>query len=78
VGDLDRVFDTVEAILNVRRLPKPGVDLLAFGAADLGLGIEAHPKSPLTSFDECHAFVVEQCTDLAIKVGASTSQVSRI
>jgi 4-hydroxy-2-oxoheptanedioate aldolase len=71
-------LESVEAILNVRRLAKPGVDLLAFGAADLGFSIEAHPKSPFASFDECHAFVVEQCVDLEIKVGASTSQVGRM
>ena len=71
-------LESVDAILNVRRLAKPGVDLLAFGAADLGLSMEAHPKSPFATFEECHAFVVEQCKDLEIKVGASTSQVGRM
>ena len=71
-------LESVDAILNVRRLAKPGVDLLAFGAADLGLSIEGHPKSPFASFEECHDFVVEQCKNLPIKVGASISQVGRM
>ena len=57
--------------------PLPGSGL-APGAADLGLSIEAHLKSPFASFEECHDFVVEQCKDLAIKVGASISQVGRM
>jgi len=71
-------LESVDAILNVRKLARPGVDLLAFGAADLGLSIEAHPKSPFASFEECHAFVVEQCADLDIKVGASRSQTGQM
>jgi 2-keto-3-deoxy-L-rhamnonate aldolase RhmA len=77
-GVLVLQLESVAAILNVRKLAKPGVDLLAFGAADLGLSIEAHPKSPFASFEECHAFVVDQCKDLEIKVGASTSQVGQM
>jgi 2-keto-3-deoxy-L-rhamnonate aldolase RhmA len=77
-GILVMQLESVEAILNVRKLAKPGVDLLAFGAADLGLSMEAHPRSPFASFEECHAFVVEQCADLPIKVGASRSQVGQM
>jgi 4-hydroxy-2-oxoheptanedioate aldolase len=71
-------LESLPAILNVRQLAKPGVDMLAFGAADLGLSLQAHPASPFTSFEECHRYVVRQTSDLDVKVGASRSQVGRM
>ena len=74
-GILVLQLESVPAILNARKLAKPGVDMFAFGAADLGLSIQATPSSPFASFKECHAHVLEQTSDLPIKVGASRSQV---
>jgi len=71
-------LESVPAILNVRQLAKPGVDMFAFGAADLGLSIQATPNSPFASFEECRSHVLEQTADLPIKVGASRSQVGRM
>jgi 4-hydroxy-2-oxoheptanedioate aldolase len=77
-GILVLQLESVPAILNVRRLAKPGVDMFAFGAADLGLSIQATPSSPFASFEECRNHVLEQVQDLPIKVGASRSQVGRM
>jgi 4-hydroxy-2-oxoheptanedioate aldolase len=77
-GILVLQLESVPAILNIQKLAKPGVDLFAFGAADLGLSIEATPDSPFVSFEECRNHVVAQLQDLPIKVGASTSQVGRM
>jgi 4-hydroxy-2-oxoheptanedioate aldolase len=77
-GILVLQLESVPAILNVRQLAKPGVDMFAFGAADLGLSIQATPSSPFASFEECRNHVVEQTRDLPIKVGASRSQVGRM
>lgn len=77
-GILVLQLESVPAILSVRRLAKPGVDMFAFGAADLGLSIQATPNSPFASFEECHSHVLEQTSDLPIKVGASRSQVGRM
>jgi 4-hydroxy-2-oxoheptanedioate aldolase len=77
-GVLVLQLESVNAIRNVNQLAKRGVDMFAFGAADLGLSIEAQPNPPFTSFEECHSFVVEQLKDVPIKVGASTSQVGQM
>jgi 4-hydroxy-2-oxoheptanedioate aldolase len=77
-GILVLQLESVPAVLNVRQLAKPGVDMFAFGAADLGLSIEATPDSPFSTFKECRNHVVEQLKELPVKVGASTSQVGRM
>jgi 2-keto-3-deoxy-L-rhamnonate aldolase RhmA len=77
-GILVLQLESVPAILNVRQLAKPGVDMFAFGAADLGLSIEATPDSPFATFEECRNYVVKELKDLPIKVGASTSQVGQM
>ena len=77
-GILVLQLESVPAILDVRQLAKPWVDMFAFGAADLGLSIQATPDSPFSSFEECHDHVLEQTKDLPIKVGASKSQVGRM
>jgi 4-hydroxy-2-oxoheptanedioate aldolase len=77
-GILVLQLESVPAILNARRLAQPGVDMFAFGAADLGLSIQATPTSPFASFEECRNYVLEQTQDLPIKVGASISQVGRM
>jgi 4-hydroxy-2-oxoheptanedioate aldolase len=77
-GVLVLQLESLAAIRNVNQLAKRGVDMFAFGAADLGLSIEAHPNPPFTSFEECHRYVVDQLKDVPIKVGASTSQVGNM
>jgi len=77
-GILVLQLESVPAILNVRQLAKPGVDMFAFGAMDLGLSIQATPNSPFASFEECRSYVLEQTRDLPVKVGASRSQVGRM
>jgi 2-keto-3-deoxy-L-rhamnonate aldolase RhmA len=77
-GILVLQLESVAAILNVRTLAKPGVDMFAFGAADLGLSLEAHPDSRFNTFEECQRYVIEQTSGLHVKVGAGTSQVGRL
>jgi 4-hydroxy-2-oxoheptanedioate aldolase len=77
-GILVLQLESVPAILNARKLAKPGVDMFAFGAADLGLSIQASSSSPFASFEACRNHVLEQTQDLPIKVGASRSQVGRM
>jgi 4-hydroxy-2-oxoheptanedioate aldolase len=77
-GILVLQLESVPAILSARQLAKPGVDMFAFGAADLGLSIQATPSSPFASFEECRNHVVGQTQDLPIKVGASRSQVGQM
>ena len=45
-------IETVTAVANARRLAKPGVDCLAWGPADLGFDLEAHPEFPFQTTDD--------------------------
>lgn len=68
-GILTLQLESVEAVTNVRKLVKPGVDMLVFGASDLAFDLEQHPESPLKSLQDCHVHVVEQVKDMDVRVG---------
>ena len=53
-------LESVEAVINARKLAKDGVDLVSFGPADLSFSLEAHPEFPLRTVDQCVAHVAEQ------------------
>jgi len=76
-GILALQIETVEAVLNVRELAQPGVDLLLFGACDLGFSLEATPDCPFASVEQCQRHVVEQTRDLAVRVGVADMPFGR-
>ena len=53
-------IESVEAVVNARKLAKSGVDLVSFGPADLTFSLEMHPQFPLRTVDECIAHVADQ------------------
>jgi len=59
-GVLCLQLESLEAIINARKLAKPGVDLLAFGPNDLRFSLEAHPEHPFKTLDDCIQHVVKQ------------------
>jgi len=76
-GILALQIETVQGVLNVRRLVQPGVDLLLFGAVDLGFSLAANPDCPFASVAECRRHVVEQTRDLDVRVGVGDMPLGR-
>lgn len=61
-------IESVNAVINVRKLAKPGVDILDFGPADLSFSLETYSHPPFKSVDECVRHVAEQVADLPVAV----------
>ena len=59
-GFLAIQLESVEAVINARKLAKPGIDPLAFGPNDLRFSMESLPHSPFKTVDECIRHVLEQ------------------
>jgi len=68
-GILTLQLESVKAVTNVRKLAKPGVDMFVFGAMDLSFDLEKHPESPFESVEHCCQHVVEQVSDIDVRVG---------
>ena len=71
--------ESVEAVTNVQKLAKPGVNVVTFGPRDLLFSIEAHPGYPLQSVEDCMRNVAEQLkdTDIRIAMGTPTTPEER-
>ena len=67
-GVLAIQIESVQAVLRIRELVQPGVDLVLFGANDLGFSIEATPDCPFADVAACQRHVVEQTRDLDVRV----------
>jgi 2-keto-3-deoxy-L-rhamnonate aldolase RhmA len=59
-------FESIKAIVNARKLVKPGVDWISFGPNDLEFDLEMHSHSPFKTVDECKEYVVEQLKETQI------------
>ena len=53
-------MESLRAVTSAKKLAVPGVDCLTWGPNDLMYDIEAHPKHPLRTVDECVRHVLEQ------------------
>ena len=75
-GFLAIQLESVEAVINARKLAKPGIDLLAFGPNDLRFSMESLPHSPFKTVDECIRHVLEQMRDSTVQVslGAASAE----
>jgi len=76
-GVLALQIETVRAVLDVRSLVRPGVDLLLFGACDLGFSLAATPDCPFASVAECQRHVVEETRGLDVRVGVADAPFGR-
>ncbi len=72
-GILILQIESVDAVINVRKFAKPGVDMVTFGENDLNFSIESYPSSPFKNLQECIAHVEIQLADTHVKVGAGRS-----
>lgn len=59
-GVLWMQIESINAISNVTRLAKNGVDCISWGPADLSFDREANPKHPLQSDDDCLRYALQQ------------------
>ena len=64
-------LESVDAIINARKLARPGVDMLTFGPNDLLYSIEGYHAPPFRDVDECIRHVVKEMegTDVRISLG---------
>ena len=62
-------IESVQAVINAGKLAKPGVDVFNFGPNDLLFSIEAHPKFPYRTVEDCVKNVLDQVGDSHVKVG---------
>ena len=69
-GILILQIESVDAVINVRKLAKSGVDMVTFGENDLNFSIESYPRSPFKNLQECIEHVQAQLADTHVKVGA--------
>ena len=72
-GILILQIESVDAVINVRKFAKPGVDMVTFGENDLNFSIESYPSAPFKNLQECIAHVEVQLADTHVKVGAGRS-----
>ena len=72
-GILILQIESVDAVINVSKFAKPGVDMVTFGENDLNFSIESYPSSPFQNLQECIAHVETQLADTHVKVGAGSS-----
>jgi len=70
-GVLAIQIETVQGVLDCRRLVRPGVDLVLFGANDLTFSLQANPGCPFASVAECQRHVVAQLSGLGIRVAVA-------
>jgi len=77
-GILSLQLESVDAIINARKLAKPGVDMLMFGANDLGFSLETYPNPPFKTVEECFQHVVEQMEGTQVKVGVGYTAGGRL
>ncbi len=71
-------IESVDAVINVRKFAKPGVDMVTFGENDLNFSIESYPKSPLKNLQECIEHVQIQLQGTHVKVGAGHTPTGRL
>ncbi len=71
-GVLCLQLESLEAVINARKLAKPGVDVLFFGPNDLRFSLEAHPEHPFKTVDDCICHVLKQMEGSDVRVGSGT------
>ena len=71
--------ESVEAVTNIRKLAKLGVNVVTFGPNDLSFSLEDHPEYPLRTVDDCMRNVAEQLqdTDIRLAMGTPTQPAER-
>ena len=68
-GVLMLQFESIQAIVNIPRLVRKGVDCISWGPADLGLDRAEHPHHPLAESDEAAIkYASKVCCESGVKL----------
>ena len=68
-GVLMLQVESIQAITNIPRLVREGVDCISWGPADLSFDREANPRHPLAvSDDDCVEYAVQVCADAGVRL----------
>ena len=60
--------ESVDAVQNVHKLVRPGVDCVSFGPTDLALSIDSYPNHGLKSVEDCVAYAVKSLEGTGVGV----------
>jgi 2-keto-3-deoxy-L-rhamnonate aldolase RhmA len=61
-------IESVDAVQNVHKLIRPGVDCVSFGPTDLGFSLDSHPNHNLKSVDDCIDYAVKSLEGTGVAV----------
>ena len=67
-GILCLQMESLRAVTSVKQLSVEGIDCLTWGPNDLMYDIEAHPKHPLQTIDDCVKHALEQLEGTDIRI----------
>jgi len=67
-GILGFKIESIQAVLNIRALAKPGVDYVDFGPADLAFDLETRQHPHLKTVEDCRAFVIKELEGTNVRV----------
>jgi len=73
-GVLQLQIESVDAVVNCRKLAKPGVDAFTFGPNDLSYDIESYSEPPFRTVDACVQHVVDEMKGTGVAVGIALHQ----
>ena len=73
-GVLQIQLESVDAVINCRKLGKPGVDAFTFGPNDLSYDIESYTDPPFKTVDACVQHVVNEMKGSDVAVGIALHQ----
>ncbi len=77
-GILSFQIESVDTVINARKLAKPGIAMLHWGANDLSFSLETYPNPPFSSVDDCMEHVRKQMEGTGIKVSTAYSPGGRL
>lgn len=60
--------ESVDAVQNVHKLVRPGVDCISFGPTDLALSLDSHPNHALKTLDDCVKYAVKSLEGTGVGV----------
>jgi 2-keto-3-deoxy-L-rhamnonate aldolase RhmA len=67
-GVLWMQIESINAITNVRKIAKQGVDCVSWGPADLSFSRESNPDHPFKTDEDCVKYVVDQLEGTGIRL----------
>ena len=66
-GILGFKVESLQSVLNIRTLVKPGITYIDFGPADLMFDIESHDHPTFKSVDDCREFMQQELEGIDVR-----------